>query len=81
MTLHDAALTHWAQCARRSQRAGHAFAEGWARHGFGHWGRETLRALGWGTALPMAILAVQPGLLALIYPLQAVRLMRQGGAA
>ena len=87
MTLHDAALTGWAQWARRSQRAGHAFAEGWARHGFGHWGRETLRALVWGAGLPLVIvvlLAVKPGaaaVLALIYPLQALRLMRQGGGA
>ena len=87
MTLHDAALTGWTQWARRSQRAGHAFAEGWARHGFGHWGRETLRAFVWGAGLPLVIvvlLAVKPGaaaVLALIYPLQALRLMRQGGGA
>ena len=87
MTLHDAALTRWAQWAKRSQRAGHAFAEGWARHGYGHWGRETLRALVWGAVLPLVVLAllvVKPGLagvLALIYPLQAIRLMQQGGLA
>lgn len=87
MTLHDANLTRWAQWAKRSQRAGHAFAEGWAQHGFDHWGRETLRALIWGAGLPLVIVAallVNPALaggLALIYPLQALRLMRQGGMA
>ena len=87
MTLHDAAITHWRQWARRSQRAGHAFAEGWALHGFGHWGRETLRALIWGAVLPLVILGLAlvdlrlGGVIALIYPLQWLRLARRGGMA
>lgn len=84
MTWHDAALTHWSQWHRRSIRAGHAFAEGWARHGYAHWGRETLRAFLWGALLPLAILLgglVQPSLFlaALIYLVQWLRLARAGG--
>ncbi len=87
MTLHDAALTRMSQWWRRSRRAGHAFAEGAALHGSGpegHWRGETRRALLWGFVLPLAILAaglVQPTgwLLALIYPLQVLRLSRREG--
>lgn len=83
MTLHDAGLTQWSQWHRRSLRAGHAFAEGWARHGFAHWGRETLRALFWGAALPLLMLfasgaeGVVVGLV--IYGAQWLRLWRRGG--
>lgn len=87
MTLHDAALTRMAQWWRRSRRAGHAFAEGSALHGVGperHWRAETRRALLWGAALPLIILAaglLHPAgfLLSLIYPVQVLRLSRHEG--
>lgn len=84
MTLHDAAMTRFSQWWRRSVRAGHAFAEGAARHGFGHWGAETRRALIWGAGLPVLILTLglaHPAgwLLALIYPAQLARLARREG--
>lgn len=84
MTLHDAAMTRFSQWWRRAVRAGHAFAEGCARHGFDHWGLETRRALIWGAGLPMAIVMLglwHPAgwLLALAYPAQVIRLARRGG--
>lgn len=86
MTLHDAAMTRFSQWWRRAVRAGHAFAEGRARHGFDHWGLETRRALIWGAGLPMAIVLLSlwhPAgwLLALAYPAQVIRLARRGGWA
>lgn len=86
MTLHDAALTRFGQWWRRAVRAGHAFAEGTARHGFDHWGRETRRALIWGAGLPLGVviagLAHPAGwLLALAYPAQVARLARREGWA
>ena len=84
MTLHDAALKRFGQWWRRAVRAGHAFAEGAARHGFDHWGAETRRALIWGAGLPLAVLLAglaHPAgwLLALAYPAQVARLARRGG--
>lgn len=84
MTLHDAAITRFSQWWRRSRRAGHAFAEGSHLHGPGHWGQETRRALIWGAGLPLLIVMlglVHPGFLALalIYPVQLLRLARRGG--
>ncbi|MBE0554678.1 MAG: glycosyltransferase [Rhodobacteraceae bacterium] len=87
MTLHDAAMTRFAQWWRRSRRAGHAFAEGAALHGAPperHWVAETRRALLWGAVLPLAVvlagLAHPAGwLLALLWPAQVVRLARRGG--
>lgn len=85
MTLHDAAMTRFSQWWRRSVRAGHAFAEGSARHGFSHWGAETRRALVWGAAMPLLVVslavAVHPSfwIMALAYPLQVLRLSRRGG--
>lgn len=88
MTLHDAAMTRFGQWWRRTRRAGHAFAEGAARHGAPperHWVAETRRALLWGAALPCAALAGAlatpwaPALL-LAYPAQVVRLALRGGA-
>lgn len=86
MTLHDAAMTRFGQWWKRSVRAGHAYAEGTARHGPAHWGRETRRALLWGAALPVVILLAglsHPAgwLMALVYPAQAARLARRGGWA
>ncbi|WP_225027982.1 glycosyltransferase family 2 protein, partial [Xinfangfangia pollutisoli] len=60
MTLHDAAMTRISQWARRTVRAGHAFAEGAALHGAPperHWVAETRRALLWGAVLPLVALA------------------------
>ena len=60
MTLHDAAMNRLGQFWARARRAGHAYAEGAARHGAGperHWVAETRRALAWGAALPAAVLA------------------------
>ncbi len=82
MTLHDAAMTRFGQWRRRSERAGHAFAEVSYLHRhspFGIWKGETRRALLWAGAAPAAIfmsVAVSPvmiGLL-LIYPAQIGRL-------
>lgn len=86
MTLHDAAISRFSQWWRRSQRAGHAFAEGAALHGPAHWGAETRRALLWGAALPVTVIAaglVHPlgWILALVYPAQVARLARRGGWA
>ena len=86
MTLHDAALTRFGQWWRRSVRAGHAFAEGAAQHGFDHWGAETRRALIWGAGLPLVVLIAglwHPAgwFLALAYPAQVARLARRGGWA
>lgn len=83
MTLHDAAITRFAQWWRRSVRSGHAFEEGAWLHGARperHWVRESRRAKFWGAILPaailMAMLAFGPeaALLALIYPAQWLRL-------
>jgi GT2 family glycosyltransferase len=87
MTLHDAAMTRLGQWWKRSRRAGHAFAEGAALHGAPperHWVAETRRALIWGAALPLVTaigLLVTPwaGLVLLLYPVQALRLMRLFG--
>lgn len=88
MTIHDAAMTRFAQWWRRTRRGGHAFAEGNALHGGAphhHWAVETRRAVTWGAALPVAILTSAfvfgPGALfaAMIYPAQALRLSRRHG--
>ena len=89
MTRHDAEILRFGQWWRRSRRAGHAFAEGAARHGAGpeaHWVAETRRALLWGAALPLAALAATLALgpwglapLAL-YPAQVLRLATRAGA-
>lgn len=88
MTLHDAAMTRISQWARRTVRAGHAFAEGAALHGAPperHWVTETRRALLWGAVLPLVALAGalvwHPAalLLLLAWPLQALRLARRWG--
>jgi GT2 family glycosyltransferase len=82
MTLHDAAMHHFPQWWRRSQRAGHAFAEGAALHGAGperQWVAETRRALAWGVGVPLAAgmaLVFSPwgAALFLAWPLQMARL-------
>lgn len=88
MTSHDAQMARFGQWWRRSLRAGHAFAEGAALHGSGpdrHWVAETRRALLWGALLPAMILLLAlltpwaALVLALLYPIQLLRLMRRGG--
>lgn len=91
MTLHDAAMTRFAQWWRRYQRSGFAFAEGAALHGGAperHWVWEARRAVLWGLAAPLACatltLASMPfggwGALSwLIFPAQALRLFLRGG--
>jgi GT2 family glycosyltransferase len=82
MVWHDAAMTRWSQWWNRSKRAGHAFAEGAFLHGAAperHYVAEMRRALVWGVALPLAIVAiglVHPlgFLLLALYPLQMLRL-------
>ena len=85
MTLHDAALTRFGQWWRRMVRSGHAFAEGAALHGAAaerHWVKETNRAIIWGAVIPMvvviaALLHPIGAMMALIYPLQVVRLAQR----
>jgi len=63
MTLHDAAMTRFGQFWKRSQRAGHAFAEGAWIHGAGpyrHCVRSVLSTGVWALALPGTILAFAP---------------------
>lgn len=60
MTLHDAAMTRFAQWWRRNRRAGHAFAEVSALHAGGSlpmWRRETDSNWFWGLLLPGGCLA------------------------
>lgn len=88
MTLHDAAITRFGQWWRRTRRAGYAYAEGAAMHGAAperHRVAHTRRALIWGLALPLAVLALAvPApwlalLLALAWPVQVARLARRRG--
>jgi hypothetical protein len=90
MTWHDAQILHLWQWWRRTQRAGHAFAEGAARFSTPsapHWQREVRRIWFWGAGLPVAALVgalVHPAalLILLAYPFQALRLgPRLGWAA
>ena len=91
MTLHDAAMTRFAQWWKRNNRAGFAYAEGAHLHGAPperHWVRESRSAWLWGACLPLAI-AAAVGLwgpwawFALaVYPVQVLRLfMRTSGTA
>lgn len=87
MTLHDAALLRFGQWWTRMVRSGHAFAEGADLHGAGperHWIAETRRAMLWGVAGPVIVVAaglVHPlgWALALVYPAQVARLARREG--
>lgn len=86
MTWHDANITRFSQWWQRARRAGHAYAEGAALHGAPpeqHNVAQTRRALIWGAGLPLAILLgclVTPLalLLALFWPLKALRLRLKG---
>ena len=67
MTLHDIAMTRFAQWWKRTVRTGHAYAHGAALHGARpehHNVRPLLSALAWGLAVPAAIaIAVVVGIL------------------
>jgi GT2 family glycosyltransferase len=61
MTLHDAAMTRLGQWWKRTVRAGHAYAEGAARHGASaerHWARESRSIWIWGLIVPAVALAL-----------------------
>lgn len=87
MTWHDARILHFRQWWRRTERAGHAFAEGDARFSTPaapHWRREVRRIWIWGVALPLAAVLgalLHPAalLLLLAYPVQVARLARRMG--
>ncbi|MBD6619950.1 glycosyltransferase [Komarekiella sp. 'clone 1'] len=60
MTLHDAQITHFGQWWKRSQRAGHAYAEGSWLHGRPperHWVKESRSIWFWGLLLPLLAVA------------------------
>ena len=85
MTLHDAAMLHFAQWWRRQMRSGYAFAQGAHLHGRPperHWVWESRRALMWGIGFPLAVIGAifawgwWGALLLLVYPLQILRRMR-----
>jgi len=87
MTLHDAALTQFAQWWQRARRAGYTYAEGAAMHGAPpelHNVRALVSALAWGLGLPIFLLTsailISPWALAglLVWPLQVLRLQRRG---
>lgn len=89
MTWHDAEVTRFAQWWKRTERAGHAFAEGAARFSTPetpHWRAEVRRIWVWGVGLPLAVLLgalIHPAalLLVLAYPLQVLRLKPRLGWA
>ena len=83
MALHDAAMLHFGQWWRRTQRAGYAFAQGSHLHGAPperHFVREARRAMVWGLLLPFAAIIATIALprfewiVWLVYPLQLARL-------
>lgn len=86
MTLHDAALTRFAQWWRRARRAGHAAAEGALMHGHGperYNVDRSARALFWGMAVPVSagvggLITPWSGLLLLLWPAQVLRLRLRG---
>lgn len=85
MTLHDAAMTRFAQWFRRSSRAGYAYAARAALHwndGTHYCWRENFRIALWALAIPALIvalaIALSPWCLALflIYPVHFLRMRR-----
>lgn len=79
MTLHDAAMTRFAQWWTRMRRAGHAYAEGAFRHGrspLRHNLRELASTLFWGGLVPSALLA--SALLAIWWPPAALVAIASG---
>jgi GT2 family glycosyltransferase len=88
MALHDAAMTRFGQWWKRAVRSGHALAEGASIHGAPperHNVQEMHRSLMWGVTFPFVITALSLrfhpafALLALIYPLQVLRLALRDG--
>ena len=87
MTWHDAAITRFGQWWKRTERAGHAFAEGAARFSTPqapHWRAETRRIWIWGLGIPLVALVgslLHPAFLALVlaYPAQVLRLKGRMG--
>ncbi|MGX7953609.1 glycosyltransferase [Tsuneonella sp. HG249] len=92
MTIHDAAMTRFAQWWRRAVRSGMGYAQAWRRTRRRSTGplysRQIVRAAGWAGVLPAASIALallaSPWLF-LVWPaaaaLQFVRLARRGGMA
>lgn len=85
MTRHDAQMTQWDQWWKRTQRAGHAFAEGAWLHGSPperHWVKESRSIWLWGVIIPLIALgSVWPShgwslLLLLGYPLLVYRVLK-----
>lgn len=88
MTWHDADIMRLGQWWARARRAGHAYAEGAALHGFPperHNVAQVRRAMLWGAVLPLVALAgavlIHPAalLILLAWPLQVIRLARRSG--
>lgn len=85
MTIHDAAMTRFAQWWRRTVRAGYAFAEGATMHSpQQHWSKESRSIRIWAFWIPASIagLAILWDAWALLgfaaYPLQIIRLALSG---
>jgi GT2 family glycosyltransferase len=83
MALHDAAITHFWQWWKRTQRSGYAYAEGAHLHGASsemHRVQETRRIWIWGGVIPAIVFSLSFWLgvwclaLLLIYPAQVARL-------
>ena len=88
MTLHDAAMYHFSQWWKRHVRGGYGFAQAQALHGAPperHGVLESRRAWIWGFGIPLMILVLcvivsaWALVLALVYPIQIIRLSLQGG--
>jgi GT2 family glycosyltransferase len=61
MTLHDMAMTRFAQWWKRAVRCGHAYAEGAARHGRTperHFVRQMRSTIFWGLLLPLIVIGL-----------------------
>ncbi len=82
MTLHDAAMTRFAQWWRRMVRGGHAYAEGMVLHGRSperYCVKKVISILAWAAFLPLVILALAwptRGLSLLLLGLYAVLWLR-----
>jgi len=90
MTSHDAAITHFGQWWRRSQRAGYAFAQGSHLHGGSSerfWLWETRRAWLFGVWLPIVCLLIGFAfgpwgwLTFLVYPLHLLQKIARGSGS
>jgi len=87
MTLHDAQMMHFSQWWKRTQRAGHAFAEGAWLHGHPperHWVKESQSIWLWGAIIPLVAIFMAPFtfglslLLLLGYPILGHKIYRYG---